>query len=317
MTTTFEWANPWWFAALPLALLPLVAAIRPHAVRFSALGPGHVQPPVRAGRSWRTYAVWIVPALEVAALALVFVALARPRLVQHETVRESDGIDILMAIDTSGSMDEPDMGPALRPISRLEAARLVMTAFANERQWDRLGLLVFGQEAFLQVPLTLDHEGLVDFIGQLESGVAGRNRTAIGDAIAVAARRMKDLDAPSKIVILVTDGQSNAGSVTPSLAAEAAAALGVRVYTIAVGNDRLDDRQLKAIAATTGGRSYRARDVNALAGVYAEIDQLEKSTAQVKEYTWPDEYYLYALLPALGCFVGQWLLSTTVLRRLP
>jgi Ca-activated chloride channel family protein len=314
--TVFEWGTPLWFLALPAAILPFVAAWRPYALRVSALGPGHVQAPLRSGRSARTLLALLVPMAEAMSLALVVVALARPQLVEHETVRESDGIDILMAIDTSGSMDEPDMGPGLRPLSRLDAARMVMAKFAGEREWDRLGLLVFGEEAFIQVPLTLDHEGLADFVGQLEAGMAGKG-TAIGDALAVGAKHMKELTAPSKVMILVTDGQSNTGHIAPAEAAKAAAALGIRVYTIGVGGDRMDERQLRGIAAATGGQFFRATDVNALTGVYQQIDSLEKTTAKVREYSFVTERYLDALVPAVLLFLGQLLLGATWLRRLP
>lgn len=306
-----EWASPAWFFALPLALLPLVAAWRPHALRFSALGL------VSAPWSARRLLGWLPAVLDAAATVLVVLALARPQLVQRESVRESDGIDILLAIDTSGSMQSPDMGTSLRPLTRLEAASLVMRSFVEGRPHDRVGLLVFGEEAFVQVPLTLDHDALVDFVGQLDIGMAGRNATAVGDAVAVALKRMKALEAPSKVVVLVTDGKSNAGVIRPDQAARAAEALGVRVYTIGVGSDRIDEASLRGIAATTGGRYFRATDVNGLAEVYREIDTLERSTAQVKEYVHREERYLDVLLPGIGLWVVGLLLAHGPLRRLP
>jgi Ca-activated chloride channel family protein len=319
-----EWGSPAWFLALPLAALPLVAWARPHALTFSSLAA------VKGGGGLRRFASMILPLCEAVALALVVIALARPQEVFRETQRESQGIDILLAIDTSGSMETPDMGSSGgRDLTRLEAARLVAARFVEGRTDDRVGLVAFGEEAFVQVPLTLDHVGLVDLIGSLEIGMAGKNATAVGTAVAIAAKHMKDLSAPSKVVILVTDGRSNAG-IAPMEAAEAAAALKVRVYTIGVGSAgggglfgalrggaEIDEPMMRSVAAITGGRYFRAADANALAGVYEEIDRLEKTTARTKEFVHRDERYLRALLPALGLWLVQLVLGATVLRRLP
>lgn len=317
--------QPLWFLALPLALLPLIAWWRPHAIMFSSLQA------MRGGHGARPILTFALPLLECVAIALVVTALARPQEVRRETVRESEGIDILLAIDTSGSMDAEDMGRGTGSTSRLEAAKQVMARFVEGRPDDRLGLLVFGEEAFIQVPLTLDHEALTDFVGQLVIGMAGRNKTAVGTAIAIGCKRMKDLAAPSRIMILVTDGHSNAGSVSPLQAADAAKALGVRVYTIGVGSAGggglmgmlrgggadVDEPTLRAVAARTGGKYYRATDASALAGVYEDIDKLERTTARTKEFVHRDERYLSALLPGLALILLQLLLGNTLLRRIP
>ncbi len=319
-----EWMHPGWFAALPLALLPWIAWLRPHTLRFSALAS------VRAPRNWRSVAALLVPLLECVAIAGVVLALARPQEVRRETVRESQGIDILLAIDTSGSMRERDMRAGTRELSRLQAAQVVMAQFVEGRPDDRVGLEVFGEEAFVQVPLTLDHEALTAFVAELDIGMAGQGATAVGTAIAVGAKRMKELEAPSRVLILVTDGRSNAGTISPLQAAEAAAALGIRVYTIGVGaasrgglfgmmggGADIDERSLRAIAATTGGRYYRAADTESLAQVYAEIDQLERSSARTKEFVHRDERYLLPLLPAVVAFLAQLALGATIFRRVP
>ena len=317
--------HPWWFAAFPLVIFPWIAWLRPHAIRFSAIATVTVRP------SLRTFALLAVPLLESLAIAGVVGALARPQEVRRETQRESNGIDILLAIDTSGSMDTPDMRAGARELSRLEAAKIVMSEFVDGRTDDRVGLEVFGEDAFVQVPLTVDHDALSAFIGQLEIGMAGKNATGVGTAIAVGAKRMKELEAPSRIMILVTDGRSNAGTITPLLAAEAAAVVGIRVYTIGVGGAaqpgmfglfggggaEIDERSLRAVAATTGGRYYRASDAGALLEVYREIDQLEKSTARTREFVHRDERYLMFLLPAIAAFTLQVGVSLTILRRLP
>jgi Ca-activated chloride channel family protein len=315
--TSFEWASPWWFLAFPAALVPWLALARPHTLRFSALVDPATGTPARRQLSARSLFHWLPHVLEFLAIALTVVALARPQLVRREVVRESDGIDILLAIDTSGSMREPDMGRGLQALSRLDAARLVMARFTESRPNDRVGLLLFGEEAFIQVPLTLDHDGLVDFIGEVSIGAAGEARTAVGDALAVAAKHMRKLDAPTKVVILVTDGRSNAGHVLPIPAAQAAAELGIHVYTIGVGGSAIDERTLGAVARITGGRYFQAGDVGELAEVYKEIDGLEKTTAKVKERSEAEECFLYALVPALTAFAGAWLLAATWLRRTP
>jgi Ca-activated chloride channel family protein len=319
--------HPLWFAALPLALLPWLEWLRPFALRFSSVSS------VVGGRGPRWLLSVVPAALQSACLVATVLALARPQAVLRESLTEREGIDIMLAMDTSGSMDEGDMGGTGRPLTRLEAGKLVMKQFVASRPDDRVGLLPFGQEAFVQVPLTLDHQGLGDFIDMLEIGIAGKNQTAVGTAIAVACKRMKELTAPSKVVILVTDGRSNAGSVEPIEAAKAAKALGIRVYTIGVGSADgggrgllrmiggggadVDEPTLRAVAATTGATYHRATDAEALRAVYADIDRMEPSTARVKEFVHREELYLRLLLPALAFFALHLLLSTTLLRRLP
>lgn len=320
-----EWQAPAWFFAVPLAVFPWWAWLRPHTLGFGALRL------VRSRTTSRQLSAWLVPLLESIAIVLVALALARPQEVTRETIRETPGLDILLAVDTSGSMDQGDMGRSGTVLSRLEASKMVMSRFVAERPDDRVGLLLFGEEAFVQVPLTLDHDALAEFIGQVSIGMAGENATAVGTAVAVAAKRMKEVDAPSKIVVLITDGQSNAGAVTPVQAAQAAAALGIRVYTIGVGggggrgllgllggggND-VDEPTLRAVAATTGGKYYRAVDAAALAQVYAEIDTLETSTGRTKEFVHRDERYALFLLPGVLVWFAGFFLSQTWLRRLP
>ncbi len=322
-----EWASPWWFLALPAALLPLGSLLRPWTLRFASVGS------MRGGISARTLLAWLPALLETVVIVLVVFALARPQIVSRETLRESEGVDIVLAIDTSGSMDAPDMGGGATELTRLESAKRVMQAFAAGRPNDRLALVVFGKEAFTQVPLTLDKEGLHDFIGQLEIGMAGKQATAVGDAIAVASKRLKELEAPSKVIILVTDGKSNAGQIEPLVAARAAAALGIRVYTIGVGASEgrragpfgllsvggadVDEPTLKQIASLTGAEFFRASDNASLAKVYARIDELEPSPAKVREFVDRDERFATFLYPALGLWLVQLLLVTGPLRRTP
>lgn len=285
--------------------------------------------------SWRVALSWLPGTLHAAALLLFVIALARPQRTNKETVVESDGIDIVLAIDVSGSMEAADFALANHRVSRLEAAKAVVDDFVMAREHDRIGLVVFGEEAFTQVPLTLDHQSLSNFLGQVRIGIAGPDATAIGHAIVVASKRLADLEAPTKVVILLTDGHDNVDGVTPQQAAEAANALGITIYTIGVGATRqplgpgplalltvaapeaVDDVTLTQVAEATGGRYFRATDTTSLTEIYATIDDLEKTTAEVTEYVHRDELFHKALVPGLICLLLSQLLGNTVLRRLP
>ncbi len=319
-----ELASPWWL--LLLLVVQLVPFQRWLTGRNTLAVPTTSGP--GPGRSLRTLLAWVPSALRTVGLMLVVLALARPR-VAHRTVSiDSEGLDILLAVDTSGSMQAEDMQYGLSRLQRLEAAKAVMTEFVKARPHDRIGVVVFGEEAWTQVPLTLDHDTLEALITQIEIGNAGAGGTAVGTAIAVSAKRMKDLEAPSKIVILLTDGRSNAGQVEPMAAAQAAAALGIKVYTIGVGGrgggllgmmlgDGVDVEGLTAIAEATGAKFFRATDVSSLQDVYRTIDELEPSTAEVLTQVEHEELFRWLLLPGLVLLVFDALLSATLFRRGP
>jgi len=274
---------------------------------------------------------WLPQAAASLGLVLLTVGLARPQLVDRERVVESEGIDILLVLDTSGSMEAEDFHLGSRAANRLEVAKEVVARFVDGRTDDRVGLVVFGEEAFTQVPLTLDHDALVDFLRQVQIGMAGARQTAIGDAIAVGGRRLKELDAESRVMILLTDGRSNAGSVEPLEAAEAAKALGIRIYTIGVGSKdggilgifggrrrgELDEATLRMIAAKTGAQYFRAADTEALTEVYRTIDKLEKTTAESREFVHREEIFHPWVWAGLAMLMLNLLLGETVLRRLP
>jgi Ca-activated chloride channel family protein len=220
--------------------------------------------------------------------------------------------------------------------NRLAAIKDVASDFIEERPGDRLGMVVFGEEAFTQAPLTLDHDLLKTLLDRLEIGVAG-DATAIGQAIGVGINRLKDLTAKSKVMILLTDGQNNAGDLPPLKAADIAASFGIKIYTIGVGTlgpapfevdslfgkrivyqeAHLDEPTLKKIAETTQARYFRATDTNTLKEIYAEINRLEKSQALIKEYTEYDELYQRFLIWGLLILLGEILLSRTIYRRIP
>lgn len=321
-----EWADPLWLLALPLALLSPWLTRHPRAA-VASLGA------VRSSMSLRMLLAWLPGALGAVGLAVLIVALARPQQVDRRTIVEHEGIDILLVLDTSGSMEAEDYRMGGRDASRLEVAKETIARFAEGRPDDRLGLVVFGEEAFTQVPLTTDHEALIRFLRLVRIGMAGQRATAVGDAVAVASKRLTDLDAPSRVVILLTDGRSNAGQVEPQQAAEAARALGVKVYTVGVGSanggggglfgllggrsGELDEATLKSIAKTTDARYFRAGDTESLEQVYATIDELETSTAEVEELTQREERFRPWAVAGLLLIALQFLLGGTVLRRLP
>ena len=322
-----EWASPWWFLLLPVALLAPWFSRSPRVLLPSLAA-------VTQGRSWRVIAAPLPTLLASLGLAALVVALARPQLVNREKVVEREGIDIQLVLDTSGSMEAEDYRLGGRRTSRLSVAKEVLARFVEGRPDDRLGLVVFGEEAFTQVPLTTDQQSLVRFLGQVQIGMAGERATAVGDAIAVAARRLKDLDAPSKIIVLLTDGRSNAGQIAPLDAADAAAALDITIYTVGVGSADggrgggifgsfsrgkadLDEKTLREIAARTEGRYFRAADTAALAEVYETIDQLERTTAEITEFVRTEERFLPWLAWGAILLALSALLSETALRRVP
>jgi Ca-activated chloride channel family protein len=279
-------------------------------------------------RRWslRLTLAWVPGVVHLLGLTLVVFALARPRVAHRSVSVESEGLDIILAVDTSGSMRAEDFQKSGLPINRLQVAKGVIGEFVAGRPHDRIGIVVFGEEAFTQVPLTLDHATLTDSLRNIEIGVAGAKGTAIGSALAVAAKRLKDLEAPDRVVILLTDGQNNAGRVSPLQASEAAAALDITVYTIGVGakrtqtpwgGDGLDEQGLKQIADLTGGQYFRATDTRSLQRIYDDIDELEPSTAEVKEVVDYEERFRTYLLPGLVLLAMGMVLSATWLRRGP
>lgn len=271
-------------------------------------------------------------ALRVVAAALLIVALARPQSGAGRGEIHAEGIDIMLAVDTSTSMDITDMDP-----TRLEAAKEAMRRFIANRKNDRIGLVAFAGTSFTQCPLTLDYASLESFIAPLRSGMV-EDGTAIGMAIATAVTRLKVSTAKSKVVVLLTDGMNNRGIIDPETAAGLAAAEKVKVYTIGVGTrgvfnvmvddplvgrrpvrvqSDIDDTLLQNIAKTTGGRYYSAQNERELAGIYAEIDRLEKSELKSTVYHLYTEWFgLFAGL-ALLLILSQWLLEKSALRSLP
>jgi Ca-activated chloride channel family protein len=234
---------------------------------------------------------------------------------------------MVVAIDLSGSMELPDFAVRGQRINRLDMAKSVLGGFINERPNDRIGLVAFGGRAYIAAPLTLDHDFLQQNVERLHLHMIADN-TAIGDGLTTALNRLRGLPSKSKIVILMTDGQNNAGKVAPLAAAQAAQALGVKVYTIGIGNDEIarqirrpdllpDEDTLQKIAQLTGGRYYRADNAERFRQIYAEIDKLEKTEAVINKFNQYDELFPWLVSFGLAVLLVEVALGQTVLRRLP
>jgi len=337
-------AHPW--LLLLLLLLPVLAWLKGRSGRQPAFLYSSVQlvkgiigiTKSRAGR--------ILMSLRWLALALFIIALAQPRFVLSETQVRASGIDIVVALDMSGSMAAEDDGFILngQQASRYAIAKDVLQRFIDKRPNDRLGLVVFAAQAFVVVPPTLDHDFLSANLDRMDmESLAAQgfdNRaTAIGSALSSSLNRLRDLKSKSKIVILMTDGQNNAGKVPPLTAAEAAQALKIKVYTIGVGTRGMapfpqmdpftglkvmvamqvdiDEDTLKAIASKTGGKYYRADSTDTLRRIYDEIDQLEKTEVEVKKYVRVQELFHWLVLPGSLALLVELLLGNTIWRKLP
>lgn len=274
--------------------------------------------------------------LRAACLLLLTFAAARPQLYNVSREIRSPGVDIMLCLDTSGSMRALDFRLDDREADRLTAVKKVVSEFLKKRAADRIGLVVFGEEAFTQSPLTMDKGLLLGLVEKLTIGMAG-DRTAIGSAIAIAGKRLKDLKAASKILILLTDGRHNAGDISPEAAAEAVAAIGVKIYSIGVGGKGpapfdvrtpfgvrrvyervdLDEETLQKIATIGKGQYFRASDSERLEEIYDIIDRSEKTEVKIKEFFHFRELYSYPLIPALVLLLLEVLIRSFVLRTIP
>ena len=274
-------------------------------------------------RSLRLRVMPLVVALRFLALALLIVAAARPQVSDAREVIRGEGVDIAIALDISGSMGQTDFPP-----NRLGAAKRIVAEFIEERQYDRIGLVVFSQEAFIQSPPTLDHDVLLRLLNDvhLADQLGIEDGTAMGSGMATAANMLKDSPSASRLVTLITDGVNNSGQLDPITIATAAEALDIKVYTIGVGrNDMagtaqespLDEETLRQIADITNAKFYMATDTERLRDIYAEINALEKSEVEVLVFTRYEEMLTWFLVPALALLLVELLLSQTVFRRLP
>jgi Ca-activated chloride channel homolog len=353
-----------WFALLFLVIPLLLGALaflrrfggRHATIRFSSLAPFRGVPPTA-----RLRLRIAVPLSRAAALAFLVLALMRPQKGTEMSPESSKGISILMTVDRSGSMETPDFEIDDKAVSRMDAVKKVFRDFVKGggslkgRPNDEIGLVTFSGYPVPVAPLTLDHGAVLQFLDHIETFQPRRNertgryledeetiqeetRTAMGDGLALAVDRMKDLKSKSKLIILLSDGVSNFGQIQPEEAAELAKTYGIKVYTIGIGQSgtvlreiedpffgkrkvpmrsELDEGTLRRVAEVTGGKYWNAATTGALEEVYGEIDKLERSEIESARFYRFDEKFQWAALPALALLVIEVLLAQTVFRRIP
>jgi Ca-activated chloride channel family protein len=270
------------------------------------------------------------------AVSLFIMALARPQSGIKSTEIITEGVDIMLCLDTSGSMKALDFKDDGKRADRLHVVKKVVSDFIRGRKNDRIGMVVFGEEAFTQCPQTIDYGVLLSFLDSVEIGMAG-DSTAIGSALAVCVKRLKDLQSKSKVIVLLTDGRNNTGTISPGTAADIAKTYGIKTYTIGVGTEGeapflvdsffgkqyvyqkvdLDEDTLKEIAKKTGGIYFRATNTEALKNIYKQIDEMEKTEVKIKEYMEYEELFMYFLIPGLCFLLLEAVSANTRLRKIP
>jgi Ca-activated chloride channel family protein len=330
MFENIEFANPKLLWLLLLVPALIVWYILRHKKQEASLSFSDLKGFVKLPKTWKAYLRHLLFALKMAALALLIVALARPQSSSTNSTSNIEGIDIVMAMDVSGSMLARDLKP-----DRLTAAKNVASDFVKGRPGDRMGLVIFSGETFTQVPLTTDHGVMLNMLAEMKNGLI-EDGTAIGDGLATAISRLKDSEAISKVVILLTDGMNNAGSVDPYTAAEIAKLYGIRVYTIGVGSYgtapypvqtpfgtqmqqmkvEIDEKLLSSVAGMTGGKYFRATSNQKLDEIYDEIDKLERSKIEVTEFRRLHEEFYPLVAWALALLLLEFLLRKTIFRTL-
>ena len=328
-------AHPWFL--LLLLALPAVAWWRARRGKGAAFLYSSVELARGVANIGRSGASRLLEALRWLSVALLIFGLARPQFVESETSVKASGVDIVVAIDLSGSMESEDFRLAGKQVNRLVIAKDTLKKFIDRRPSDRIGLVAFAGKAYIAAPMTLDHDFLEMNVERLQLHSIEEG-TAIGAGLAAAVNRLRELKSKSKIVILMTDGQNNVSKVPPLTAAEAAQSLGVKVYTIGVGTRGtapfpqmdmfgrkyyvqtkvdIDEPTLQEIAKKTGGKYYRADNTETLQKIYDEIDALEKTEVEVKRFLHIDELFAWVVLPGMGMLLIEVLLGHSVWRKLP
>lgn len=341
----FLFEDPHWFWLA--ALLPVWIVLRGRLGRRAALAFPSVAIARDVTRGARSRAGGFLFFLRIFAVLCLITALARPQLGQGHSEIESSGIDIVLALDVSGSMNALDFASREEIATRLDIVKRTVREFIERRPNDRIGLVAFAKEAFLVSPITLDHDWLLRNLERVRTGLIDGRQTAIGPAIGMSVNRLRDLPAESRIVVLLTDGEDNVRQVPPVAMAEAAKTVDVKIYTIAAGQtgrvpmprtDRsgqvirrpngemvfggyvessVDEETLREIADITGGKFYRATNPEELAAIYDEIDRLEKTEVKLRHYAEYEELYFWPLLLGLAFLGLEILLANTRLRTLP
>jgi len=346
MNGEFEFQFPWLLALL--GLLPVYALLRGKTGRLSALTFSSAEIARAAGGKARAAAGRFLFFLRLMAVALGIVALAGPRLANYHVETETPGIDIMLVLDLSWSMEAIDMGKPAEKLSRFAIASSVLKDFIAKRPNDRIGLIAFSGVPYLASPLTLNHDWLTENLERLHIGIIGDLGTAIGDAVAVAAKRLKAVpNSKSHIMILLTDGDNNMGKLDPLPAAQLAAALGTKIYAIGIGIEqpcnmpafdpatgqfRLDANSniiptlllqpanysvLGKMADLSGGHFYRATNRRELQNIYNQIDRLEKSEVKLRRFATYEPLFAWPLLAALALLAVEIILANTKFRRVP
>jgi len=341
----FLFQDPEWFwLAL---LLPVWIVLRGRKGKNAALSFSSVAIAKDVTRGSRSRIGGFFFLSRLLAMLLILSALARPQLGKGHSEIESSGIDIVLAIDVSGSMNALDFASREEIVTRLEIVKRTVEEFIGKRPNDRIGLIAFAKESFLVSPLTLDHDWLLQNLERIQTGLIDGTETAIGPAIGMSVNRLRNLPAESRIVVLLTDGEDNVQEVPPIAAAEAAETFGVKIYTIAAGKSgrvpmprtdrsgkiirrsngdmvfagyaesRVDEETLSEIADITGGKFYRATNPEELAAIYDEIDELERTEVKLRQFSEFDELYFWPLFAALALLALELILVNTRYRPLP
>lgn len=327
------------YLLLLLLLLPLAAWLKGRRGRPAAFIYSSVQLLRGMQSITKSSAGNLLLTLRWLTLALFIIALAQPRLTKFDTTKvTASGVDIVVAFDLSGSMAAEDFEIRGQRLNRVAMARAVLEKFIAKRPNDRIGLVAFATQAYIAAPITLDHDFLLKNLDRLDLNTINGNQTAIGSALSASVNQLRELKSKSKIVILMTDGQNNAGKIPPLTAAEAAQALGVKVYTIGVGTEGqapmpttdffgrrvyqmvpvdIDEETLTKISDLTGGKYYRADNAEKFAAIYSEIDKLEKTEADVKKFARHTELFPWLIAAGIVLLTAELAMGQTVLRRLP
>ncbi len=344
MTTSLQFANPelLWL----LVLLPVLVLLRGRSGRNAAMVFSSVALAKKVSGKTRTRAGAFMFFLRLLALAALILALARPQLGKGHSEIESSGIDIILAVDVSGSMHALDFATQDDLANRLDIVKRTIANFIEQRPNDRIGVIAFAKDPYLVSPLTLNHDWLLKLVGNLKIGRIDQSATAIGPAIGMASNRLRDLTAKSRVVILLTDGEDTVNKIPPVAAAEAAKTFGIKFYTIAAGSSgnvpmplldengnyvrtrngqiryrmlpsQVDEEMLKEVADITGGKFYHATNREELANIYDEIDQLEKTKVKLKHFATYEELFIWPTFLALGLIGLEQLLANTRFKRLP
>lgn len=338
----FRFASPWFLLLIVPALGFLIRKVRQESVRFAR--PGNNGSGIRVsslaglGNSPVTLGIWgarLLPLFKVAAICLMILALARPQAGSQKVNMVTEGVNIILALDLSESMRALDFKREKKIVTRLEAVKGVVDQFILEREGDRIGLVIFGSNAFTQLPLTRDYNTIAFMLEHLKIGAAGP-KTAIGDAIGISLKRLEDVKSESNIIILLTDGQSNAGQLDWQDAVKIAAHRGVKIYTIGVGSKgqvpylvdglfgkqyvyqqvNVDWEALKSIAKTTNGSFFKAKDTGSLETIYKMINSMEKTRVEVEKWVEYRELYKSFLIPGMILYLLCLVLGQTRFMRI-